>query len=472
MQLHTKIFLGLVLGVAVGAVANATGFAATPAWRDVVLPPLSLVGSAFIRAITMIVIPLVVASLLLGVASLGDVRKLGRIGGKTVAYYLVTTAIAITIGLALATAVKPGSRISPDARDALAQEFSAEASERVALAADKPDVWTVLLDMIPNNPVAAAAEGNLLPLIVFVLIAGAALTLVAPARRDAVLTFFGAVNDASMIIIDWIMKLAPYAVFALIASVISRFGLDVLQSLAVYSGVVVLGLLLHATATYGTLVAVLARLSPLEFFRRIRKVPLIAFSTSSSNATLPVTMETAEQDLGVSNGVASFVLPLGATVNMDGTALYQGVATVFIAQVYGVDLGFAELLTIVLTATLASIGAAGVPSAGIITLILVLQSVGLAGQAAAGIALILGVDRILDMLRTAVNVTGDLTAAAFVARSEGEDLVPHPSDREITITAADTAVEARVSERSSEVPSREVAADTRSGGLFGEAREP
>lgn len=428
MQLYTKIAIGLVAGIVAGVAANVSGLADTAAWSDAILPFLNFVGSAFIRAITMIVIPLVVASLMLGVASLGDIRKLGRIGGKTVAYYLVTTCIAVTIGLALALLVRPGSRITAASRDALAADFSSEASERVAAAASKPGIWDVLLDMIPDNPVGAAADGNLLPLIIFVLIFGAAVTLLVPERRDAILNFFGGVNDASMIIIDWVMKLAPYAVFALIASVISRFGLDVLRSLAIYSGVVVVGLLLHVIGTYGTLVALLARINPLEFFRRIREVPLIAFSTSSSNATLPVTMETAEEDLGVSNGVASFVLPLGATINMDGTALYQGVATVFIAQVYGVDLGLGALLTIVLTATLASIGAAGVPSAGIITLILVLQSVGLAGQAAAGIALILGVDRILDMLRTAVNVTGDLSAAAFVARSEGEELIPHPVD--------------------------------------------
>lgn len=430
MQLYTKISLGLILGIAVGAAVNLTGQSGSFLWVEMIRPPLDFVGNAFIKAITMIVIPLVVASLMIGVTSLGDVRKLGRIGGKTVGYYLVTTAIAITIGLLLAVAVKPGSRISPESRDALARDFSAEARERVAVAADKPEIWDVLLDMIPSNPVAAAAQGNLLPLIVFVVIFGGAVTLLAPERRGAILGLFAAVNDASMIIIDWIMRLAPYAVFALIASVISRFGLDVLESLAIYSGVVVLGLILHAVGTYGTLVTVLARMSPLDFFRRIRKVPLIAFSTSSSNATLPVTMKSAEHDLGVSNGVASFVLPLGATINMDGTALYQGVATVFIAQVYGVDLGMAELLTIVLTATLASIGAAGVPSAGIITLILVLQSVGLADQAAAGIALILGVDRILDMLRTAVNVTGDLSAAAFVARSEGEMLIPRHAEAE------------------------------------------
>ncbi len=433
MQLYTKISIGLVLGAVVGAAVNITGLAASPGWAQGVLPLLNFVGNGFIRAITMIVIPLVVASLMLGVASLGDIRKLGRIGGKTVAYYLVTTAIAIIIGLTLALLVRPGSRIAPESRDALGAEFAAEAASRLQLAEDRPGVWDVLLGMIPNNPVAAAAEGNLLPLIVFTIIFGAATSLLQPVRRDAILNFFGGINDASMIVIDWIMKLAPYAVFALIASVISRFGLDILQSLAVYSLVVVAGLAIHAFGTYGIMVTVLARLNPLEFFRRIRKVPLIAFSTSSSNATLPVTIETAEEELGVSNSVASFVLPLGATVNMDGTALYQGVATVFIAQVYGIELGLAALLTIVLTATLASIGAAGVPSAGIITLILVLQSVGLAGQAAAGIALILGVDRILDMLRTAVNVTGDLSAAAFVARSEGEELIPRRVDHEVAL---------------------------------------
>jgi Na+/H+-dicarboxylate symporter len=425
MQLYTKIALGLVLGAVVGAAINVAGFATAPWWAAGALPFLNFIGSAFIRAITMIVIPLVAASLLVGVASLGDLRKLGRMGGKTLGYYLFTTAVAISIGLGLASLIKPGSRINPESRDALAAEFSEQAAGRLQLAAERPGVWEVLLNMIPNNPVAAAAEGNLLPLIIFVIIFAAAVTLIAPERRETILNFARGVNDASMVIIDWIMRLAPYAVFALIAATISRFGIDVLQSLAVYAGVVVAGLLLHAFGTYGLLVTLLARLNPLEFFRRIREVPLIAFSTSSSNATLPVTIETAEQKLGTSTGVASFVLPLGATVNMDGTALYQGVATVFIAQVYGVALGFDELLTIVLTATLASIGAAGVPSAGIITLILVLQSVGLAGQAAAGIALILGVDRILDMVRTAVNVTGDLSCAAFVARSEGETLMPH-----------------------------------------------
>jgi Na+/H+-dicarboxylate symporter len=433
MQLYTKITIGLVLGAVVGITANATGFAETAAWTERILPVLTFVGAAFIRGITMIVVPLVVASLMMGVASLGDIRKLGRIGGKTVGYYLTTTAIAITIGLTLALAVKPGSRISPESRDALSQENLAQAQGTLEVAATKPGLLDVLLDMIPRNPVEAAAAGNMLPLIVFVIIFGAAVSLLIPERRDAVLHFFAAVNDASMIIIDWIMKLAPYAVFALIAGVVSRFGLDVLQSLAIYSGVVVAGLALHTFGTYGMMVALLGRLNPIEFFRRIREVPLIAFSTSSSNATLPVTMETAEEELGVSKGISSFVLPLGATINMDGTALYQGVATVFIAQVYGVELHLSALLTIVLTATLASIGTAGVPSAGIIMLILVLQSIGMGGQAAAGIALILGVDRILDMLRTVTNVTGDLSAALVVARSEGETLFPHPVDHAVAL---------------------------------------
>lgn len=435
MQLYTKIFIGLVLGALVGATVNLTGFADASAWTTGILPLLDFVGRMFVRLITMIVIPLVVASLLTGVASLGDLSKLGRIGGKTIGYYMVTTAIAITIGLTLATIVKPGSRINPASRDALAAEFGQDAAGRMSQAAERPGTLDVLLNMIPDNPIGAAASGNLLPLIIFVLVFGAAVSLLAPARRDAILTFFNGVNDAAMIIINWVMKLAPYAVFALIAGVISRFGMDVLGSLAIYALVVVAGLLIHVVGTYGTAVAVLAKMNPLTFFKRIREVPLIAFSTSSSNATLPVTMETAEEKLGVSKPVASFVLPLGATINMDGTALYQGVATVFIAQVYAHQLTFPELLTIVLTATLASVGTAGVPSAGIITLILVLQSVGLAGQAAAGIALILGVDRILDMLRTAVNVTGDLSCATVIARSEGEQFAPQPGDRTVALEA-------------------------------------
>lgn len=420
MQLWKKILIGLVLGVLVGLLANVLELT----WLQAVLDAIEPIGTLFIKLITMIVIPLVVASLLVGTASLGDIRKLGRIGGKTVVYYLGTTAIAVTIGLVLSNIVLPGSRIDPATRDRLAAAFSGEAAGKVQLAAQKPGIVDVLLNMVPSNPFSAAASGDLLPLIVFTIIFGAAISLVGGEKRKAVVTFFEGVNEAVMIIIDWVMLLAPYAVFALIAVVVSRFGFDLLQSLVFYALTVVAGLAIHAFGTYGLLVRFLAKLSPMDFFRRIAEVPLVAFSTSSSNATLPVTMETAEEDLGVSNEVASFVLPLGATINMDGTALYQAVAVMFIAQIYGISLGLGAQLTIVLTATLASIGAAGVPSAGIITLILVLQSVGMGAETQAGIALILGVDRILDMTRTAVNVTGDLSCAAFVARTEGETLTP------------------------------------------------
>lgn len=431
MQLHTKILIGLVLGVAVGLIANLLALE----WLQALLAGLEPVGTGFIRLITMVVIPLVVASLLVGTASLGDLRKLGRIGGKTVGYYMMTTAVAVTLGLVVSNVIRPGSRIDPATRDQLAQGSTEQAEAAMQLAAEKPGVVDVLLGMIPSNPFESAAAGDLLPLIVFTIIFGAAVSLLPAEKKRPVLTFFEGVNDAVMVVIGWIMKLAPYAVFALIAAVVARFGMDLLQSLVFYALAVVVGLALQAFGTYGVLVRVLARLNPIQFFRKIAEAPLVAFSTSSSSATLPVTMETAEKELGVSSSVSSFVLPLGATVNMDGTGLYQAVAVMFIAQIYGIPMGVGEQLTVVLTATLASVGAAGVPSAGIITLILVLQSVGLGSYVAAGIALILGVDRILDMLRTAVNVTGDLTAAAFVARSEGELGVPEAATPEPTAVA-------------------------------------
>lgn len=429
MPLYKQILIGLGAGVVAGFVANVADLA--PLKNALVA--LEPIGTAFIRLIMMIVIPLVVASLLVGTASLGDIRKLGRIGGKTIAYYMCTTAVAVTIGLFVSNVVEPGSRIDAATRDRLSASFSAQAQEALALAAEKPSVVKVLLDMIPSNPFAAAAEGDLLPLIIFTVIFGAAVSLVGDERRRAVLDFFNGVNDAVMVVIDWVMKLAPYAVFALIAAVVARFGLDLLKSLLIYALTVVLGLALHVMGTYALILHFLVRYNPVTFLRRALEAPLVAFSTSSSSATLPVTMETAEEKIGVSPEVSSFVLPLGATINMDGTALYQAVAVMFIAQIYGVPMGPIEQLTIVLTATLASVGAAGVPAAGIITLILVLHSVGLATYTPAGIALILGVDRILDMLRTAVNVTGDLTAAAFVARTEGEVLEPRPVEHEIAL---------------------------------------
>jgi proton glutamate symport protein len=413
MKLYTKISIGLVLGAVVGVGVNVAG------WTGGIdaMRALEPVGTVFIRAITMIVIPLVVSSLIVGVASLGDLRALGRIGGKTIVYYLCTTAIAVTIGITLSNIVQPGGRIDEASKETLLAEYGGAAEGQIALAEQAPSVVDMLVGMIPRNPIQAAAEGDMLPLIIFTILFAAAASMLDERRKTALVGFFDGVNEVSMVLIDWIMKVAPYAVFALIAAVTARFGLNILQSLLVYTLTVVAGLLIHAFGTYAVSVRALAKLNPLEFYRRVREAQIVAFSTSSSNATLPVTMRVAEEQLGVSTRVSGFVLPLGATVNMDGTALYQGVAVMFIAQVFGIDLHWTAQLTVVLTATLASIGAAGVPSAGIITLALVLRQ---AGVPETGIALILGVDRILDMLRTSVNVTGDLSAAAFIARTEGE----------------------------------------------------
>lgn len=414
MALHHKILIGMAAGAAAGLAANLGGIG----WLRSFLASLDPVGTAFIRLITMVVVPLIVASIVTGAASLGDLRRLGRIGGKSVGYYLLTTAAAVTLGLLLSDLVRPGSRIDPATRDQLASRLSGEASAFVQKLPSAPSLTDFLLRIIPRNPVQAAAEFDLLPLIFFSLIFGAAISVLNDGGKTAVLAFFGGVSQACTVMIHWIMKLAPYAVFALIASVTSRFGMDLLRSLLVYALLVLAGLILHTVVTLALLVRFAARMSPLEFFRKIAAVQLFAFSTSSSNATLPLTLETAETRLGVSNSVASFVLPLGATINMDGTALYQAVAAMFIAQIYGIPMDLHHQLIIVLTAILASIGTAGVPGAGIIMLIIVLQSVGLGAQAETGIALILGVDRLLDMARTVVNVTGDLTCAVVIARSE------------------------------------------------------
>lgn len=422
MQLHTKILLGLVLGVVMGMTANLLGLD----WLRQALFMVEPMGLAFIRLITMVVIPLVAASLFVGTASLGDLRKLGRIGGKTLGFFLATTAAAVVVGLVLSQLITPGSGINPETRDSLSAGFEGVAAGRLEMAAEAPGLKETLLGLIPSNPIGAAANGELLPLIVFVLLFGAATSTLRESRRMPVLHFFQGVNDAVMVIIRWIMRLAPYAVFALVGPIAARFGLDVMQALLVYVATITLGMAILAFGLYAVLVRVLAKLNPLDFYRKIAAPALVALSTSSSSATLPVTMEAAEKRLGVSKAVSSFVLPLGATMNMAGTGLYHAVSVMFIAQLYGIELGVGQQLTIVLTATLAAVGSAGVPAAAIIILILVLQSVGLGPQAAAGIALLLGIDRIPDMLRTTCNVMGDLVAASYVARSEGELLEPPP----------------------------------------------
>ena len=413
LKLHTQILLGMILGAAFGAgVRKLAPYLPLLADLPGIIEP---VGTLFIRLITMVVIPLVFASLVLGIASIGDITRLARIGGKTLGYYIVTTALAVTIGLVLADAVRPGSRLDESAQQELVKEYQPSEGK---LPERKP-VKDMIVEMVPRNPVAAAAQGDMLPVIVFAVLFGLALSMLEHDRTRSLIGFLDGLNGAMIVIVNWVMKLAPYGVFALIAVVVARFGAGVLQSLLLYVLVVVGALVVHLLGILGTSLALFARVNPLRFLKRSVDVASMAFATSSSSATLPVSMRCSTERHGISPEITSFVLPLGATINMNGTALYQGVAAAFIAEVYGMGLTLFEHLEIVLTATLAAVGAAGVPGAGIITLILVLQTIGIPVE---GIALILGVDRILDMCRTAVNVMGDLTAAAFVARTEGEQI--------------------------------------------------
>lgn len=389
---------------------------------DMITSTLKPVGTLFLRLIKMVIVPLVFASLLVGIASLGDLRKLGRVGGKTLGVYMLTTAAAVTIGLLCAQLIRPGDAIGDADKAALEAQFMAAAGSKASNAADAPSTIENLLAIVPNNPIASLASGDMLQVIFFALILGIALTMIGGKKAEVVVTFFDCIQEAMVLTIHMVMKIAPYGVAALVADVIGSSGLSVLLALLVYALTVIIGLLLHALIVYGGMVHFIAKINLKTFLKAIRPAQLIAFSTSSSSATLPVSMECAEENLGVSNSVSSFVLPLGSTVNMDGTALYQGVAAMFIAQVFVPGgLSMADQLTIVLTATLASVGAAGVPGAGMVTLAMVLTAVGIPEV---GIALILGMDRLLDMFRTAVNVTGDLATTVTMAVLEGETLSP------------------------------------------------
>ena len=386
---------------------------------DTVVTWLRPIGTAFMRLIKMVIVPLVFASLVVGVASLGDVRKLGRLGAKTLGLYLMTTAIAVTIGLVTAHVINPGSQIGERDRAALQSQFAGDATSKAESAAKAPSTIDNILSIIPTNPVDSLSSGNMLQIIFFAMIFGIALTLLDVGEGRIVVTVLDRVQQAMVLIIHMVMAVAPFGVAALVADVVGQSGISVLLSLLVYGVAVLAGLLIQALLVYGGLVVAIVKLPLMDFLRAVRPAQLIAFSTSSSSATLPVTMECAEENLNISNPVSSFVLPLGSTVNMDGTALYQGVAAIFIAQVFQVDLTLGDQITIVLTATMASIGAAGVPGAGMVTLALVLTATGIPPV---GIALILGLDRLLDMFRTAVNVTGDLAVTAVMAKTEGEDV--------------------------------------------------
>ncbi len=400
-RLTRQIVIAMLAGIVLGVVVNQLG---TAPWVQLALVDglLYVVGSVFVAALKMMVVPLVFVSLVAGVTSLSDLNALGRIGIKALALYLTTTAIAVTLALTLASLVGPG------------RGFDAGSTAATFTGKPAPPLTQVLIDMVPTNPVAAMAEGNMLQIIVFALLFGVAVTM-SGARGRHVLNFFSDLDVVIMHMVEWIMRLAPYGVFALITRTFATQGLDILLPLAAYFLTLTGALAIQVFGIYPLLLKLLASLNPLTFLRKMRDPAAFAFSTASSGATIPVTLRTVEYKMGVKNSVASFTVPMGATINMDGTAMMQGVATVFIANVYGIDLGITDFLLVVLTATLASIGTAAIPAVGLVTLTMVLGQVGLPVE---GIALIIGVDRLLDMMRTVTNVTGDCAVSCIIAKSE------------------------------------------------------
>jgi len=402
-NLTKQILFAMLFGGILGAILN-TFFMEYNFIKDVLVGDIfHVIGQIFVKSLKMLVVPLVFISLVCGVAALGDIKKLGRLGGKALLFYLGTTALAITIAVSLAVIIAPGEGF--DLTSTTAQEFSPKES---------PSIAQTIINLVPDNPVEAMAEGQMLPLIVFSLLFGIAIVMAGESGKRVEQQF----NDYNAVIMQLViilMKLAPFGIFCLIAKTFALQGIDVIKPLISYFMVVTAALFIHALVTYPVLLKILSGLNVWTFLKKMRQVQIFAFSTASSNATIPVNIENTEKELGVDNSVASFTIPLGATINMDGTAIMQGVATVFIANVYNIDLSMADYLAVILTATLASIGTAGVPGVGLIMLAMVLNQVGLPVE---GIALIIGVDRLLDMMRTAVNVTGDAAGTVIIAKSE------------------------------------------------------
>ena len=403
MTTTTKILIWMAAGLVLGSLINAFASDVTFIQDYFVNGLFHVVGTMFITGLKMLVVPLVTFSLICGVYGIGDINKLGRVGVKAFGLFILTTTLAITLAITVAAIVGPGEGF----------ELTGDQGEFTAPVA--PPLTEVIIDLIPGNPVAAYAEGNMLQIIFFTILFAVCMLMVGePGRKVAE----GAerLNKIMMQVVTVVMHVAPYGVFALMAKTFALQGLGLILPMIAYFGTVVVVLLLHATGTLMTLLKMLAGISPVMFLRKMRTVQIFAFSTSSSNATIPVTLRTTERRLGVDNPTASFIVPFGATINMDGTAIMQGVATIFIANVYGIDLGLSGYLTVIGMAVLASIGTAGVPGVGLIMLAMVFNQVGLPVE---GIALIMGVDRLLDMMRTAVNVTGDAAITCIVAKSEG-----------------------------------------------------
>ncbi|GAA0180497.1 dicarboxylate/amino acid:cation symporter [Clostridium sediminicola] len=405
-KLSTKVIIAMILGLILGLLFNPQ-ISVLPESLYKLLETYAFtpIGKIFINAIKMLVVPMVFISLVNGVTQINDIKKLGRVGGKTITFYLLTTSVAIIVGLSLALIIQPG------ANSVLASDTAVYEVSKTVNFVD------VLVDMVPTNPLKAMVEGKMLQVIVFSLLLGVAINSVPKEKSKIIINIFDSANYIILKMIDIVMLMAPIGVFALLIKVAATLGLDSLVKLSLYMITVLLCLFIHLTLVYTGSLLIFTKLNPIIFFKKFWNVMTLAFSTSSSNATLPVTMETVEKNFGVHKSIFGFTLPLGATINMDGTAIMQGVATVFISQIFNVDLTLSQLLTVVLTATLASIGTAGVPGVGMITLSMVLSSVGLPVE---GIALIIGVDRILDMCRTVVNVTGDTVVTLIVAKSENE----------------------------------------------------
>ena len=428
LALHWQIIIGLVLGLVYGILAANNG------WGSFTSDWIAPFGTIFMSLLKLIAVPLVLSSLITGVASLSDLKKLSRIGGKTIAIYVGTTAVAVTIGLISVNMLQPGDKVPDQMKENLQKTYQKDASVRAGSAQKVKDRGPLqpIVDMVPSNFFSSASSNrNMLQVVFVAIFVGIGLIQIPKDKGKPVLDFFEGLNDVVIKLVDFIMLMAPVGVFALIAQTINKVAgndlsqvLELLGALGYYMIAVILGLIIHAGFTYTGLLKLMTKMPLKTFYKGIAPAQLLAFSTSSSGATLPVTMECCEDELGVSEEVSSFVLPLGATINMDGTALYQAVAAVFIAQTLGMELGIGAQLTIILTAVLASIGTAAVPGAGIIMLVIILEAVGVPSE---GIALILGVDRILDMMRTTINVTGDATVAVIIASTEDQLNIPNNS---------------------------------------------
>ena len=432
MSLTTKVVIGMVLGLILGVVLNVVD---SPLINEHLVGGLfAMIGKMFINALKMLVVPLVVFSLICGVAGIGDIRLLGRVGGLAFALYIATTAIAITLAIALATIIGPGSG------------FDMSGISVAGLAATQaPSVWDVFAAIIPTNPIAAFADGKMLQIIFYVIIIGIAALMLGDRSNDFVKAC-EYMNELMMKVVEIVMMFAPYGVFCLIAKTFAEQGIELFLPVIAYVVTLVSALFLHLFVTLMVMLRLLAGLDPFTFMKKIRPAQIFAFSTASSNATIPITFRCVTQRIGADNSVASFTVPFGATINMDGTAIMQGVATVFLANVYGVELGIFGYLTVIGLAVLASIGTAGVPGVGLVMLTMVLSQVGLPIE---GIAIILGVDRLMDMIRTVVNITGDAVVSTIVAKREGKldmDVFNDPEAGVITSDEfeIDTEAEARL----------------------------